>query len=112
MKRTYLGEFEELIMLVVATLKEQGAYAIAIKTELDQQSGRKANISAVHSTLYRLEAKGFLKSQTGGATKERGGRSKRFFYLTAAGKEALYQVQDLRQQLWGKAPELKLKPIK
>ena len=51
MERTYLGEFEELIMLVLATLKEQGPYAIAIKTELDQQSKRKANISAVQSTL-------------------------------------------------------------
>ena len=102
-------EFEELILLVVATLKEEGAYAVLIKRELDQQSGRGTNISAVHTTLYRLEEKGLLKSKIGGSTKERGGRSKRFFSLTAAGKQALYQVQTLRHQLWGKASELKIK---
>lgn len=109
MKRTYLGEFEELIMLVVATLKEQGAYAVAIKRELDEQSGRKSNISAVHTTLYRLEEKGLLKSTVGGSTKERGGRSKRFFSLTNDGIEALYHVQKLRHQLWKNASELELK---
>lgn len=109
MKRSYLGEFEELIMLVVATLKEEGAYAVAIKKELDQQSGRSSNISAVHTTLYRLEEKGLLHSTIGGSTKERGGRSKRFFALTNEGIQALYQVQTLRHQLWKKAIELELK---
>lgn len=112
MERKNIGEFEELIMLVAATLKEAGPYAVSIKKELDRQTKRKTNISAIHSTLYRLEAKGLMKSKSGGATRERGGRSKRFFYLTSEGKKVLYEVQALRHSLWNKASELSLKPIK
>ena len=59
MSRLYLGEFEEIVLLIVAILYQE-AYAVAIKSEITAQSGRKVNISAVHKSLYRLEEKGML----------------------------------------------------
>ena len=73
MSKGNLGEFEELVLLMVAVLKEE-AYGLAICDEFKNQSGRSATIGAVHATLNRLESKGFVQSSLGGATKERGGR--------------------------------------
>ena len=104
MKGTYLGEFEELVLLVACILKDK-AYAVSILKDLIKQSERKINISAVHSALYRLEEKGFLKSEVRGATTERGGRRKRFFTLTIGGKTALSQSKELRNRLWDLIPD-------
>jgi DNA-binding PadR family transcriptional regulator len=64
---------------------------------------------AVHNTLIRLEEKGFVTSEMGGATTERGGRRKRLFKLTALGKTALTDIQQLRNKLWNLMPDATLK---
>jgi PadR family transcriptional regulator PadR len=110
MKRTFLGEFEEVVLLVLAACGEE-AYGVVIWEQLQQQTGRSITISAVHATLYRLEEKGYLSSQLGGATAERGGRRKRFFALTALGSKALLEIQAMRQQLWQAIPDGKLQLI-
>lgn len=110
MKRAFLGEFEEIVLLVLATCVDE-AYGVIIWEKLQQQTGRQITISAVHATLYRLEEKGFLRSQLGGATAERGGRRKRFFSLTAGGSKALLDIQTIRQQLWQAIPAGKLQLI-
>lgn len=107
MKRTFLGEFEEVVLLVVAACTED-CYGVTIWEQLQEQTGRSITISAVHATLYRLEEKGYLSSQMGGATAERGGRRKRFFMVTALGSRALLEIQDMRQRLWEAIPQSKL----
>lgn len=107
MKGENLGEFEEILMLLVFALKEE-AYAVKILEELALQSGRKVAIGAIHTALYRLEDKGLLKSFTGGATTERGGRWKRFFTVTAYGKKVLEKSRELRVNLWNQIPELSI----
>ena len=99
MKGTSLGEFEELVLLAVAVL-DQNAYGVAIMDEISSRVNRTVTISTVHSTLNRLETKGFLKSRLGGATKDRGGRSKRFFVITTYGKKALEETKELRNSMW------------
>ncbi|MFD2933677.1 PadR family transcriptional regulator [Spirosoma flavum] len=99
MKRTYLGEFEEVVLLTVAVLNE-GAYGVAITDELERQTGRSVSISAVHAVLHRLEEKGMLKSHMGEATAERGGRRKRLFAVTPLGSRALHDIRATREQLW------------
>lgn len=99
MRRTYLGEFEELVLLTVAVLHE-GAYGVAITDELDRQTGRSVSISAVHAALHRLEEKGMLSSHMGDASAERGGRRKRLFTVTALGSRALHDIRAMRDQLW------------
>ena len=96
----YLGELEELVLLTVAALGDE-AYGVSIQQDIETRCKRRLSIGALHSTITRLEEKGFLKSWMGGATAERGGRSKRFFEMTQAGKKALTEVKALRDELWG-----------
>ncbi|HEY0651522.1 MAG TPA: helix-turn-helix transcriptional regulator [Chryseosolibacter sp.] len=98
----YIGEFEELVLLTVAVLGDD-AYGVSIKEDIEARSGRSISIGALHSTIARLEEKGFLKSFLGGATQERGGRRKRFYQLTHAGKSSLHDIKNLRDELWKKS---------
>lgn len=97
--RLYLGELEELILLMVALLNKE-AYGVSIVEELKKQANRDISISAVHAVLHRLEEKGFVKSKMGGASQERGGRRKRLFSITAYGRIALEELRDTRAQIW------------
>ena len=99
MKGTHLGEFEELVLLTAGILQSQ-AYAIKIVEEIEIQTGRRSSLSPVHSALYRLEQKGFVTSTLGGATATRGGRRKRIYELTQAGRAALHRSRQLRNRLW------------
>ena len=104
MKGTHLGEFEELVLLVVGILRDQ-AYGASIAEEINQQTGRKVSLSPVHTALYRLEKKGFVRSQLGGATQQRGGRRKRMYQITSAGKASLNEVRLMRNRLWKLMPD-------
>lgn len=106
MGREFLGEFEELVLMMVGILGED-SYGNAIVAEINQRLGREVNLSAVHVTLYRLEDKGFVKSTMGGATQTRGGRRKRIFHLTNTGIEMLRTMQEMRTDLWKLIPQLK-----
>lgn len=105
MSRTYLGEFEELVLLTVAILNG-GAYGLNIAEELKQRTDRSINLSGVHVALYRLEEKGFVQSELGGATAARGGRRKRLFSITAYGKRTLDELRQVRNGLWEAIPNL------
>jgi DNA-binding PadR family transcriptional regulator len=107
MAREFLGEFEELVLTLVAALRED-AYGAAIAGEIQTRLKRDVNLSAVHVTLYRLEDKGFIKSSLGGATKERGGRRKRIFTITSAGMATLKAMREARIDLWKLVPQLKI----
>jgi len=99
MKVKGLGEFEELVLLTIASLGEE-AYGVAVQHDMEQRSNRSISIGALHSTITRLEEKGYLKSWLGEPTQERGGRRKRFFEVTHAGKVALHQMKDQRDERW------------
>jgi PadR family transcriptional regulator PadR len=107
MAKEYLGEFEELILTLVAALQED-AYGAAIAEEIEARLKREVNLSAVHVTLYRLEDKGYIKSSMGGGTNERGGRRKRIFSITSAGMAMLKAMKESRTELWKLVPQLKI----
>lgn len=105
MRRAHLGEFEEIVLLTVGILQNH-AYSVAVFEEIKRQTGRSINISAVHSALYRLEEKGYLTSRMGDATSERGGKRKRIFVLSAAGKSVLDENMNLRNRMYDLIPKL------
>jgi len=107
MSKEFLGEFEELVLTMVAALQED-AYGAAIADEIESRLKREVNLSAVHVTLYRLEDKGLIKSSLGGATNERGGRRKRIFTVTNAGMAMLKAMKEVRLDLWKLVPQLKI----
>lgn len=105
MKGTYLGEFEEIILLAVGILHPE-AYGYAIAQEIETQTGRSVSLSAVHSALHRLEKKDFLRSRLAEATTSRGGKRRRLFEMTAAGKAALQEARQVRQRMWASVPQV------
>ena len=110
MKGTNLGEFEELVLLTVGILNQE-AYSIAISKEINRISKRDVSFAVVHSALNRLEEKGFVDSKMGGATSERGGRSKRLFTISRAGKKALLRAKEQRDELWSLMPKVVFKNV-
>ena len=102
-----MGEFEELILLTVAILNGK-AYGIGIIEELQVRTGRTAAIGAVQTVLKRLEAKSWVKSEFGEATKERGGKKKRYYTITAEGQKVLNENKEQRNELWNAIPNLSL----
>jgi DNA-binding PadR family transcriptional regulator len=110
MKGTHLGEFEELVLLTIATLVNS-AYSVAICDELSRHADRTVRLGVVHAVLNRLEEKGLVKSELGEATATRGGKRKRFYFLTGAGKASVVRAKEIRDQLWQKIPDLHLKRI-
>lgn len=107
MKGTYLGEFQELVLLIVLIL-EPKAYGVQIQGELRQRTGRVVSRGALHTALSRLSDKGYLRSEMAGATQARGGRRKRFYRVTTAGKEALHTARSLRDGLWQSIPNFSI----
>jgi PadR family transcriptional regulator, regulatory protein PadR len=108
MKGTYIGELEELVLLTIGILYKQ-AYGVAVMDEIEKQTGRSLNISAVHAVLKRLEEKGLVTSEMSEPTSERGGRRKRVFLLTASGKRALEEANEMRNQLFNQIPKVALR---
>ena len=111
MRRSDLGEFEELVLLAVAVFTPE-AYSVVIAEELEQQTGKTVTTGAVHAALQRLENKGLVSSQMGEATSERGGRRKRIFKVTVAGGRILHEVRDVRNNLWSRIAPRTLPKIK
>ena len=99
MKRTYLGEFEEIVLLAVAVTDGQ-AYGAALLLDIGRQTGRDLRLNQVHSALQRLEEKGMVKSAMGEPTAERGGKRKRLFSVTAYGLRTLKEIQQVRTGFW------------
>src|SRR5271170_6736628 len=87
-KLDYLGEFEHIVILALLRLADK-AYGVTVRREIEARTGREVSIGAIYATLDRLQAKGYVNSQLGEPTPERGGRSKRFFHVTAKGTLAL-----------------------
>jgi PadR family transcriptional regulator PadR len=100
-----LGEFEELVLLIVAIMNGK-AYGLKIIEELDQRAGRTASIGAVQTVLKRLEEKGLVTSDFGEATRERGGKRKRLYIITAKGQKSLAKNRQQRNNLWEAIPKL------
>lgn len=98
MDRDHLGGFEHVVMLALLRLRED-AYGVTVRQEIEARTGREASIGAVYATLDRLEAKGYVRSRLGGATAERGGRSRRFFRVTSSGLAAVHRTHGALSRL-------------
>jgi PadR family transcriptional regulator PadR len=99
MKGESLGEFQELVLLAIASLAND-AYGVSIQDQIRLVANRKISRGALHSALLRLEKKGYLNSHFGGSTKERGGRRKRYYQLTRTGNVAVTEAKSIREKFW------------
>ena len=91
-----LGTFEEQVMLAVVRTGND-AYAMSVRRELEEVTGRSVAIGSVYVTLDRLEAKGLIAS---GRTQREDSISRRLFVVTAQGARALTETRAMRERLW------------
>lgn len=99
MSEGHLGEFELLVMLAVLQAAEE-PYAVSIRREIEERTGRGVSRGAVYATLDRLERKGLLSSWMSEPTPERGGKARRFYRAEAAGIEAVRTSRETMRAMW------------
>jgi PadR family transcriptional regulator, regulatory protein PadR len=100
MAETYnLGEFEQLVLLAILRLQRDGAYGVSIRAELALRTERDPAPGAIYTTLERLQTKGFVESEVGESTPQRGGRSKRYYRVTPEGLRSLRRARREFQRL-------------
>jgi PadR family transcriptional regulator, regulatory protein PadR len=90
MKKYYLGEFEEVVLLAIAILYKS-AYGVAIKEQIEGQLDR-----------------GYIRSSTGESTEERAGRPRNYYEITATGKKAIAYARESREKMWRAIPKIVL----
>lgn len=92
-----IGEFEELVLISIQRLGDN-AYGVPIRRHLEE-AGRDVSIGALYVTLERLQEKGLVTSKAGGATAERGGRTKRYYQLTGEAVASLEEAEAIRMRV-------------
>src|ERR1044071_3705084 len=107
MKKYYLGEFEEIVLLAIAIL-HKSAYGVGSKEEIESQLDREVSMGALHTALLRLEDKGYIRSSTGEGTEERAGRPRNYYEITALGKKAITHAKESREKMWNAIPKIVL----
>jgi PadR family transcriptional regulator PadR len=86
-----LGDFEYLVLLAVFRVGPE-AYGAVVRREIETHTGRHLGISAVYTTLERLEQKGLVRSWIGESTEVRDGRRRKYFELCPLGARALKEM--------------------
>jgi DNA-binding PadR family transcriptional regulator len=101
-----LGELEASILYSVCHCGDD-AYGVTIADTIRERTGDNVAMGAIYQTLDRLENKGLLRSSWSEPTKERGGRKKRVFEITGAGRAALRDYDERFLSIragWSPAP--------
>jgi len=93
-----LGEFEQVVLLAILRLDDD-AYGVTIRSEIAACTGREPAPGALYTTLDRMQEKGIVRSWLGDTTPQRGGRPKRYFAVTKAGRSALVSAQQAYHSL-------------
>jgi len=97
-KGDFVGEFELYVMLAVAHLGDT-AYGVAIRREIEARTSREIAIGAVYATLGRLGDKGLVTFDLSEPEPVPGGRSRKYFTLTAAGERALAHATSMLERM-------------
>ena len=105
--RSYLGEFELMLLLTVIHLGEE-AYGVPISRQLELARGRSVSVGSVYAALERLEAKSLVESTLGDPTPERGGKAKRYFKITKEGLRQVHETRRVLSGLWKTIPDAKM----
>ncbi|MBT9331126.1 PadR family transcriptional regulator [Paracidobacterium acidisoli] len=104
-KRTFLGEFELMILLAILHLGDE-AYGVPVSRELENYCGRSIALGSVYASLERMENKGLVSSSVGDPTPERGGKAKRYFRVTGEGLREVQETRQVLTRLWQGLPQI------
>jgi len=100
-----LSRSEEIILLAIWRLQKT-AYGLSVREEVWKVTGKEWTVGALYAPLHRLERKGLIISRHGKPENRRGGRSKVYYELTKAGKQALIPIKEIHDAQWVGIPGL------
>ncbi|HSC27610.1 MAG TPA: helix-turn-helix transcriptional regulator [Vicinamibacterales bacterium] len=98
-----LSQSEVLILVAIARLGDE-AYGVTIRQELHDCTGRDVSMAAVYAALDRLERRGLARARLSEPLPERGGRARRLYALTPAGRAIVLRERDIALRIWQDLP--------
>ena len=104
----FLSRIEEILLLTILKLQEE-AYGIAIRRQVERDTGISWLSEAIYAPLSRLKDKGFVSSRKAPVTTEKGGRPRIYYRLTPSGLARLASIQEINRTLWLGVPDLNKK---
>jgi DNA-binding PadR family transcriptional regulator len=102
----FLSRIEEILLLTIWKLKDD-AYGIAIRRQVEKDTGISWLSEAIYAPLSRLKEKGYVKSIKAESSTKKGGRPRIYYRLTPSGIDRLIAVQKVNRSLWEGVPDLK-----
>ncbi len=97
-KGSFLGEFEQLVLLAIIRL-EENAYGVTIRDTIDDYTGRDVIVGQVYASLERLEGKGLVRARVSAPEPVPGGRARKLFNITATGRRALATSRQMAERM-------------
>ena len=98
-ERTYLREFEQLVLLSVMRLGDD-AHGGEIRRDLEQTANRSVSVATIYVALSRMEQRGFVRSWMSDPTPVRGGKAKKHYAVKPEGSEALREAKATLERMW------------
>lgn len=102
----FLSRIEEILLLAVWKLNDD-AYGIAIRRQVESDTGISWLSEAIYAPLSRLREKGYVDAAKAEGSTEKGGRPRIHYRLTPSGIQRLIHVQEINRALWYGIPDLK-----
>lgn len=99
----HLTDLEQLLLLSV--LRQRGdAYGASVQADVARAADRHVSLGSIHMTLARLEERGLVESGKSAPQATRGGKARRLYAVTDAGREALEWNRAIMERMWGGVP--------
>jgi DNA-binding PadR family transcriptional regulator len=89
----------ELATLISVVRLEDNAYGSAIRIDIEEFRGEPVPMASVYAALNRLERRRWLSVTTSRPLAVQGGRSKRLYRLTEAGRDSLQREKKMFTRL-------------
>jgi PadR family transcriptional regulator PadR len=92
----------EWLLLAAIMRNDNNAYgSVIFDTASELARPTKVSYGSLYPTLERLERQGFLSSSFSEPIPERGGRSRRYFSVTAAGQKVMKRSEQVVRRIAG-----------
>jgi len=101
-----LSRIEEILLLAIWKLRDE-AYGIAIRNQVEKDTGITWLSEAIYAPLSRLKEKGYVETIAAAKSTERGGRPRVYYRLTRPGLARLVSIQEVNRALWRGVPDLR-----
>jgi PadR family transcriptional regulator PadR len=93
-------KIEEILLVAILQLEEK-AYGVKIRQYVSSIVGKELTYGHLYSALNQLVAKKMVSKSRGKVSKQRLGRPRIYYSITAEGMESLKAARVMNEKLWG-----------